>query len=71
MYGVCHFFTAPFVFIGGSHGQQGCVLQLYLQEPTLASNGEPPRLWLKSVGPMGWSADHPVGPTDLGLLLLG
>ena len=48
----------PFVFIGGRHGQQGCLLQLFLQEPTYSSNEQAPRGRLKLVGPMGWLADQ-------------
>ena len=67
MLGVVCFIPSPplFVFIGGSHGQGECVLQLILQEPTSTSNQELPRRRLKSVGPTGWSADHLVAqPTS-------
>ena len=40
-------------------------------EPTSSSNEELSHRNLKALGPMGWSADHPTGPTDLLLLRLG
>ena len=40
-------------------------------EPTSSSNEELSHRNLKAVGPMGWSADHPTGPTDLLFLWLG
>ena len=75
--GACLIPSPHLVFIGGSHGQGECVLQLILQEPMSTSNQELPRRRLKLVwahglvGRPGWSSDHPVGPTDLGLLQLG
>ena len=48
----------PLIFIGGSHGQQGRFQLVILQEPTSRINEELPHRRLKSVGAVGWSADH-------------
>ena len=53
-----HFFTPSLVFIGGSNDQQGCLLQLFLQEPTYTSNEQAPHGRLEAVGPTGPSADQ-------------
>ena len=55
---VCHFFTPSLLFIGGSHGQGECHLQLSLPEPTSTSNEEAPRGRVKAVGPTWPSADQ-------------
>ena len=61
----------PLIFIEGSHPLFGQEMGMEPLEPTSSSNEELPRQNLKVVGPMGWSADHPTGPTDLLLLRLG
>ena len=61
----------PLIFIEGSHSFHGREFSSFLLEPTSSSNEELSQWNLKAVGPMGWSADHPTGPTDLLLLRLG
>ena len=61
----------PLIFIEGSHSFHGREFSSFLLEPTSSSNEELPHRNLKVVGPMGWSADHPAGPSDLPFLPLG
>ena len=61
---VCSFLHPPSIFIGGSHGRGGRLLQLILCKPTYASNGEPPRGRAKLVGHTGNSADQAGRPAS-------
>ena len=63
--------TPPLIYIEGSHPLLYRDLSMGLLEPTLWANGEVTRRSLKAVGLMGWTADHPTGPTDLVFLWLG
>ena len=60
---MCSILTPPLIFIGGSHSQQGCLLRLFLQEPTSTTNERLPCRRSKAVGPMGLSAGPPKAPT--------
>ena len=52
------FSPLPPVFIGGSHSQQGCLLQLFLQEPPWGANDKLPCRRFEVVGSTRPAADQ-------------